>query len=74
MSASSLGEKKISSGRMPGYCNMFVRGFMINLDGSRIAVILYKSGYFNHPEFNTSVSEFIVVGSHLKAGFTMNMK
>ena len=65
----NLGEKKISEGQIPAYAHVFVRGFVLNPDQSRIAIILHKSGRFNHPEFDTSISEYLVVGSHLRAGF-----
>ncbi|HLF34134.1 MAG TPA: hypothetical protein VI583_07850 [Cyclobacteriaceae bacterium] len=65
----NLGEKKISEGWTPSYSQIYVRGYVINPDESRIVILLHKYGRFNHPEFDTEVSEYLVVGGHLRAGF-----
>jgi hypothetical protein len=64
-----LGEKRIAGGEAYDNSVIWIIGYMLNPDKSRMAVIIHVGG---GPEF--SRSEDMVTGCHLRAGFKMNGK
>ena len=61
--SSNYGQKKISSGEYPATFDIYVEGYALSQDQSRMAVILHWSS-FDYP-----YPIYTAVGSHVSAGF-----